>query len=52
MIALGCAPEHLGFPGTLSLSADSLEGVLSDLLAALSGHGFECVFLFSAHGGN
>ncbi len=51
-ISLGCASEHLDFPGTLSLSADSLEQVLADCLAALSGHGFESAFLFSAHGGN
>ena len=51
-LTLGCASEHLGFAGTLSLSGESLERVLADLLASLSGHGFACAFVFSAHGGN
>ena len=51
-VSLGCASEHLGFPGTLSLSAESLDGVVGDLLASLSSHGFERAFVFSAHGGN
>ena len=51
-VSLGCASEHLGFPGTLSLSAESLEAVVRDLLVSLSTHGFERAFVFSAHGGN
>lgn len=51
-VSLGIAPEHLSFPGTLSLSPSTLEAILRDLLAALAMHGFERAFLFSAHGGN
>ena len=51
-LALGCAEEHLGFPGTLSLRPEHLRGVLSDVLSSLHRQGFERAFLFSAHGGN
>ncbi len=51
-LPLGCSGEHLDFPGTLSLSAATLHAVLADVLASLGRHGFERVFLFSAHGGN
>ncbi|WP_395821326.1 creatininase family protein [Archangium minus] len=51
-VAFGCSTEHMAFPGTLSLSTATLSAVLSDLLASCRQHGFERVFLFSAHGGN
>ncbi|MFP8873646.1 MAG: creatininase family protein [Myxococcota bacterium] len=51
-LALGCAEEHLGFPGTLSLRPEHLRGVLCDVLSSLHHQGFERAFLFSAHGGN
>ncbi len=51
-IPFGCAPEHLAFPGTLSLEPETLERILVDLLGSLSRHGFERAFVFSAHGGN
>ncbi len=51
-LTVGCSPEHLDFPGTLSLAAGTLAAVLGDVLASLARQGFERVFLFSAHGGN
>jgi creatinine amidohydrolase len=51
-LALGCSAEHAAFPGTLSLSPDTLCAVLRDLMASLARHGFERAFVFSAHGGN
>jgi creatinine amidohydrolase len=51
-IALGCADEHLGFPGTLSLRAETLAAVLRDVLRSLERAGFERALVFSAHGGN
>jgi creatinine amidohydrolase len=51
-IALGCASEHLDFPGTLHLEPATLEVLLGDLLDSLQRHGFERAFLFTAHGGN
>ena len=52
VLALGCASEHLEFPGTLSLGDDTLAAVLCDLAANVSRHGFSRLFVFSAHGGN
>lgn len=52
VLALGCASEHLQFPGTLSLGDDTLAAVLCDLAANVSRHGFARLFVFSAHGGN
>jgi len=51
-LALGCASEHLDFPGTLHVEAETLESILRDLLRSLRRHGFERAFVFSAHGGN
>lgn len=52
VIPMGCASEHLGFPGTLHLRPQTLEAVLCDVLAALARHGITRAFVFSAHGGN
>ena len=51
-LPIGCSSEHDDFPGTLSLHPDTLCAVLCDTLASLARHGFETVFIFSAHGGN
>jgi creatinine amidohydrolase len=49
--SLGFSPEHLGFPGTLSLPP----GLLIDLVVAvgrdLEAAGFQRLVLFNAHGG-
>ncbi|MGH7858466.1 MAG: creatininase family protein, partial [Candidatus Binatia bacterium] len=52
VVSVGCSPEHMDFPGTLSLRASTLEAVLLDVLQSLRRHGFERAFVFSAHGGN
>ena len=52
VLALGCADEHLGFAGTLSLREATLEAVIEDVLASLRVRGFGGAFVFSAHGGN
>jgi creatinine amidohydrolase len=52
-VAVGCSPEHLSFPGTLSLRSATLSAVLEDLLASCRRHGFFArAFVFTAHGGN
>jgi creatinine amidohydrolase len=52
VLALGCSAEHLDFPGTLDVEAETLERVLRDVLLSLRHHGFDSAFVFSAHGGN
>jgi creatinine amidohydrolase len=51
-LPFGCASEHLGFPGTLSLGPETLAALLEDLVASLDRHGFRHIVVFSAHGGN
>jgi creatinine amidohydrolase len=51
-LAIGCASEHLDFPGTLHIEPATLEALLRDLLASLEHHGFRRAFVFTAHGGN
>ncbi len=51
-LPVGCAGEHLAFPGTLHLEPSTLAGVLRDTIRALGRHGITRVFVFSAHGGN
>ena len=51
-LPVGCASEHLAFPGTLHLEPATLVAVLRDTVRALGRHGISRVFLFSAHGGN
>ena len=51
-LPVGCASEHLAFPGTLHVEPATLAAVVRDTIRALAGHGIERVFVFSAHGGN
>jgi creatinine amidohydrolase len=48
----GKSNEHLGFPGTLSVSASTFMAVLRDLGSSLSSAGFKKVVLYNTHGGN
>jgi creatinine amidohydrolase len=48
----GKSNEHIGFPGTLSLSASTFMAVLRDLGASLSKAGFQKLVLYNTHGGN
>ncbi|MDV3125921.1 creatininase family protein [Mycobacterium sp. 21AC1] len=51
-VRVGYSPHHLGFPGTLSLRASTLEAICEDYGANLAAHGFERMVLFSGHIGN
>jgi creatinine amidohydrolase len=51
-LPIGCSSEHAAFPGTLSVREATLAALLHDAIVSLVGHGFEAVFVFSAHGGN
>jgi creatinine amidohydrolase len=48
----GKSNEHIGFPGTLSLSATTFMAVLRDLGASLSKAKFQKLVLYNTHGGN
>ena len=49
--AIGFSPEHLSFPGTLSLPADLLIALVDRVGEQLAGHGVRRLVLFNAHGG-
>jgi creatinine amidohydrolase len=48
---LGFSPEHLSFPGTLSLSASLVLELVSTVGQQLARAGFRRLVLFNAHGG-
>jgi creatinine amidohydrolase len=48
----GKSNEHIGFPGTLSVSASTFIAVLRDLGASISSAGFKKLVLYNTHGGN
>jgi creatinine amidohydrolase len=51
-VCYGKSNEHLGFPGTLSVSAQTFLAVVRDLGASIAASGFKKVVLYNTHGGN
>lgn len=51
-IAYGKSNEHLGFAGTIALSAATLQSIVMDVAASLQRSGFRRLLLFNTHGGN
>lgn len=50
--AIGKSTEHQAFPGTLSLSADTLLRVLQDIAASVHRAGILRLMILNGHGGN
>ncbi len=48
----GCSVHHLAFPGTISISTDTLIRVIKEVCTSLDRHGFETIILVPSHGGN
>jgi len=51
-VCYGKSNEHLGFPGTMSVSASTFLAVVRDLGASVRASGFKKLVLFNTHGGN
>ncbi len=51
-VCYGKSNEHLGFPGTLSLSATTFMAVVRDIGASVAASGFSKLALYNTHGGN
>jgi creatinine amidohydrolase len=51
-ICYGKSNEHIGFPGTLSVSAATFMAVVRDIGASLAASGFKKLVLYNTHGGN
>lgn len=49
--SIGFSPEHLGFPGTLSLPAGLVIELVRSVGQGIAAAGFERLVLFNAHGG-
>lgn len=52
VIRPGCSQHHLGFPGTISVPPQVLEGIVREQLRCLIESGFRRIVLTSSHGGN
>jgi len=49
--SIGFSPEHQSFPGTLSLSANVLLSLVTDVGQQIASMGFKRLVFFNAHGG-
>ena len=48
----GNSPYHMEFPGTITLSAETIQRVYFEAIQSLISHGFTRVLLLNSHGGN
>jgi creatinine amidohydrolase len=51
-VRIGCSAHHLGFPGTLSLTEETFNALVADLVRSLARGGFGRIVLLPTHGGN
>lgn len=47
-----CSAHHMDFPGTLTVSHETLLAYLSEMLESVVAHGFRTIVLVNSHGGN
>jgi len=52
VLLAGYSEYHSGFPGTLSLTPETMEQALYEVVESLIGHGFRRILFFNYHGGN
>ncbi len=52
VLMIGQSPYHMGFPGTITLSADTIVQVHLEAVQSLLKHGFRRFVIMNAHGGN
>jgi len=52
MLPISKSNEHVGFPGTWALSAQTFMAVLSDIARSAKANGFRRLVLWNCHGGN
>ena len=51
-VCYGKSNEHLGYPGTISMSASTYMAVIHDIASSLHSGGFRKLVLINSHGGN
>jgi creatinine amidohydrolase len=52
ILMVGYSEYHSDFPGTLSISTETMEQVVFECIESLIKHGFKKFLFFNAHGGN
>jgi len=48
----GKSTEHTNFPGTITLSPETIQSMLYDIVASLVHHDFRNIIIINSHGGN
>lgn len=48
----GLSAHHMHFPGSITLSADTMMAMISDIVASVVAHGFRRIAIVNGHGGN
>lgn len=51
-VCYGKSNEHLGFPGTITVSAQTFLAVVRDIGASVAASGFKKLVVYNTHGGN
>jgi len=51
-LTVGYSPQHMTFPGSMTLSIDTFRRVVSEMVESLTQHGFKKFAFVNAHGGN
>jgi len=52
ILMVGYSEYHSGFPGTISISLETMEMVVFECIESLIKHGFKRFIFYNAHGGN
>ncbi len=52
VISYGYSPHHMNFPGSITLTFQTLINVIKEVCGSLLHHGFKKIVLMNAHGGN
>jgi creatinine amidohydrolase len=52
VVTMGYSPEHTAFPGTVSLSAATLSGIIHDIAESHARSGFRLIYFWLGHGGD
>jgi len=51
-VTIACSHEHVGFAGTVSISATTLAAIVTDIAESLAQQGVEQLIVVNGHGGN
>jgi len=52
VMAYGITPYFMAYPGTVTLTPETYERVLAEILSGLHAHGFRRILVVNGHGGN